>query len=180
MYLPEEERWYNFYDYSEIKQKGLIKSYTISNNKIGLFIKGGGIIPIKKRLRRSSKLLRFEPITIMIALNNENTAQGLVYFDDEESNDYDESNKIYMKKVHFQKDELFLAYIHDDFKISNKIERIIIMGIKRKINKIIFTIISDINKEENIEFNQEEDTTYLNRLRISLDYLWKIKFFYEE
>jgi len=85
-----------------------------------------------------------------------------------------------MKKVHFQKDELFLAYIHDDFKISNKIERIIIMGIKRKINKIIFTIISDINKEENIEFNQEEDTTYLNRLRISLDYLWKIKFFYEE
>jgi len=55
VYLPEEERWYNFYDYSEIKQKGLIKSYTISNNKIGLFIKGGGIIPIKKRLRRSSK-----------------------------------------------------------------------------------------------------------------------------
>ncbi len=156
-----------------------MKEYRIDSEKIGLFIKGGGIIPIKLRLRRSSKLLRFEPITLLVALNNEDSAQGLVYFDDEESNDYEESNKIYMKKIHFQKTDLFIAHIHDDFKISNKIERIIILGVKKKINKVIYSTFSE-TKEDIIEFKQEGETTYLNRVDISLDYLWKVKLFYED
>lgn len=130
-------------------------------------------------MRRSSKLLRFEPITLLVALNNEDCAQGLVYFDDEESNDYEESNKIYMKKIHFQKTELFLAHIHDDFKISNKIERIVILGIKRRIHKILYSTFSE-NKEDEIEFKPEGETIFLNRIQISMDYLWKIKLVYED
>lgn len=156
-----------------------MKEYEVNLDKIGLFIKGGGIIPIKQRLRRSSKLLRFEPITLLVALNNENSAQGLVYFDDEESNDYVDSNKIYMKKIHFQKTEMFIAHINDDFKISNKIERIIILGLKKKINKVLYSTFSE-SKEDEIEFMQEGETTYLNRVQISMDYLWKIKLVYED
>lgn len=176
--MPEEERWFSFYDYKEIKEKGLIKEYKVKDDTIGIFIKGGGIIPVKQRLRRSSKLLRFDPISLLVALNNEDCAQGLVYFDDEESNDYEESNKIYMKKIHFQKNELFIAHIHDNFKISNKIEKITIMGITKKIKKVVFTTFLD-PKEEIIEFLQEDGITNLNRLHISLDYLWKIIFTYE-
>lgn len=156
-----------------------MKEYEIDSKKIGLFIKGGGIIPIKQRLRRSSKLLRFEPITLLVALNSEDSAQGLIYFDDEESNDYEDSNKIYMKKIHFQKSEMFIAHINDDFKISNKIERIIILGIKKKINKVLYSTFSD-TKEDDIEFKQDGESTYLNRIQISLDYLWKIKLVYED
>jgi len=122
--------------------------------------------------------LRFEPITLLVALNNDDSAQGLIYFDDEESNDYEDSNKIYIKKIHFQKNELFIAHIQDNFKISNKIERIIILGLNKKINGVIFRAFSD-TKEEIIEFSQEGEVTYLNRIQISLDYLWKINFVYE-
>lgn len=159
--------------------KGLIPDFTIDANRIGIFIKGGGIIPIKNRLRRSSKLLRFEPITLLVALNNEESALGIVYFDDEESNDYEESNKIYLKKLHFQKNELFIAHIHDNFKISNKIERVIIMGLNKKILKAIYTNFSD-TKEFLLEFKQEGEITYLNRVQISFDLIWKIKFIYED
>lgn len=122
--------------------------------------------------------MRFEPITLLVALNNDDSAQGLIYFDDEESNDYEDSNKIYIKKIHFQKNELFIAHIQDNFKISNKIERIIILGLNKKINGVIFRAFSD-TKEEIIEFSQEGEVTYLNRIQISLDYLWKINFVYE-
>jgi len=40
---------------------------------------------MKMRLRRSSVLMKKEPITLIIALNNDNAADGIIYFDDEES-----------------------------------------------------------------------------------------------
>lgn len=88
VFLGEDQRWYNFYDYSEITEKGKI-DYSIKDGQIGAFIKGGSIIPLKMRFRRSSKLMRKEPITLIVALNNENSANGIIYMDDEESFDFE-------------------------------------------------------------------------------------------
>lgn len=112
-------------------------------------------------------------------MNSEDTAQGIIYFDDEESNDYEEKNKFFMKKIHFQKNELFIAHITDDFKISNKIEKIIITGLKRKIIDLKFMNFAEAH-EEDLEFVQNGDITCIKRANISMENLWKIKFNYLE
>jgi hypothetical protein len=85
-----------------------------------------------------------------------------------------------MKKIHFQKNELFIAHISDDFKIQNKIEKIIITGLKRKIIDIKFTNFSGASNQEEMEFVQDGNITCIKRANIKMDYLWKIKFNYQE
>lgn len=174
-YLPEDERWYSFYDYKEVQDKGEI-NYKITPDRIGAFIKGGSIIPMKFRVRRSSKLMRFEPITLIVALNKEDSASGIVYFDDEESLDYEETNKYYLRKLMFQKNELFIANLHNEFKIANKLERVIITGLKYKVKSVYYENFYD-KSQTNLEFVElDGGVIELVRLKISFDNLWKIKF----
>lgn len=133
---------------------------------------------MKWRIRRSSKLMRYEPITLIVALNNEDTASGMVYFDDEESFDYEETNKFYLKKLLFQKDEMFIASIHDEFIISNKIERIVILGLNKQIKTIFYENFYD-GVQHVLEYDEfENNILVLKKLGISFDNLWKIKFEY--
>ena len=55
--MPENYRWYDFYDLNEIEKNKINKKteYNINNDKIGAFIKGGEIICKKMRIRRSIK-----------------------------------------------------------------------------------------------------------------------------
>jgi len=177
-YLPEDDRWFSLYNYSEYKEKGEV-SVKINNEGIAAFIKGGTIIPMKWRIRRSSKLMRYEPITLIVALNNEDTATGMVYFDDEESFDYDESNKFYIKKIMFQKNELFIANLHEEFKISNKIERILILGLNKKVSNVYYENFLD-KKQNNLDYVGSTEILEIRRLQISFDNLWKIKLIYED
>ena len=50
--------------------------------KIPVFIRPGSIIPRKFRLRRSSKLMHYDPFTLVIA-PLQGSAQGTLYLDDE-------------------------------------------------------------------------------------------------
>jgi len=122
--------------------------------------------------------MKFEPITLIVALNNDESASGMVNFDDEESLDYDEENKYYLKKLMFQKNELFIANLHDDFKIANKIERIIILGIKRDITNIYYQNFYDEHIKNLIYEVKDNNIVYINKLNISFDDLWKIRLDY--
>jgi hypothetical protein len=51
-----------------------------------VFIRGGSILAKKMRLRRSSKLMHFDPFTLTIAPDHKNAAHGTVYLDDEHTN----------------------------------------------------------------------------------------------
>jgi alpha 1,3-glucosidase len=132
------------------------------------------------RIRRSSKLMRFEPITLVVALNNEDSASGIVYFDDEESYDYEESEKFYLKKLMFQKNELFIASLHEGFKISNKIERIIISGLDKKVKNIYYENFYGGEKSKSkLEYVVKDNNIIeIKRLQISFDNIWKVKLEY--
>ena len=53
-----------------------------------MFIRGGSIIPLKERVRRASSLMEKDPITLVIALDEQGYAEGELYIDDGHSNDY--------------------------------------------------------------------------------------------
>ena len=58
-------------------------------DKIPVFLRGGKIVPRKLRLRRSSKLMYYDPYTLIIAYDSDLNAEGMLYLDDEYSTEYE-------------------------------------------------------------------------------------------
>jgi alpha 1,3-glucosidase len=152
LYLPEDERWYNFYNNEELLSKGEI-DYLISKDTIGAFIKGGSVIPKKMRLRRSTLLMKNDPLTLIITLDNNNFAEGIIYFDDENNFDYEKG--IYsVLKINYKDNVISNKWEKNGYKVLNKIEKIIISGNNNNISSIEL-IKNDIKK--NVEFIQFEN-----------------------
>lgn len=91
VFFPDNKRenehgWYNFYDLSRVQvgQGGGVVRVQAPLEIIPVFIKGGSIVPRKMRLRRSSKLMTFDPYTLVVTPEaSTGSAHGQLYLDDE-------------------------------------------------------------------------------------------------
>ena len=170
IFLPENERWYDFYDLNEIDsdKKNKKIDYNISNEKIGAFIKGGEIITKKMRLRRSVQKMKNDPLTIIIALDLENKSSGIIYFDDEESLDY-QKEEYSLLKIKYEKYQIDFEWIKYNYHVINKIEKIIILGENEQLiysKEIKPELISIKNNKYNLEITTdfENKKIVINRL----------------
>ncbi|MCJ1394130.1 hypothetical protein MMC18_007008 [Xylographa bjoerkii] len=96
-YIPDEENYYDYFDFTIVHGKGKKHKLRAPLDKIPLLMQGGHIIPRKDRARRSSGLMRFDPFTLVVVLDNEGKAEGTVYVDDGESFDYQEGAYIHRR-----------------------------------------------------------------------------------
>ena len=170
IFLPENERWYDFYDLNEIDsdKKNKKIDYNISNEKIGAFIKGGEIITKKMRLRRSVQKMKNDPLTIIIALDLENKSSGIIYFDDEESLDY-QKEEYSLLKIKYEKYQIDFEWIKYNYHVINKIEKIIILGDNEQLiysKEIKPELINIKNNKYNLEITTdfENKKIVINRL----------------
>jgi len=85
VYLGEKQVYYDYF--SRKVWQGAKKYITVQAylNQIPLFIRGGSIIPTRERSRRSSTLMKQDPFTLKVALDNDGNARGELYLDDGES-----------------------------------------------------------------------------------------------
>jgi alpha 1,3-glucosidase len=83
VYLPggPVARWYDTEDHTEYAG-GKTHSVAAPIDKIPVYQRGGSIVPKQIRVRRSSKLMRYDPYTLVIALDSSGAAQGDLYLDD--------------------------------------------------------------------------------------------------
>ena len=174
IFLPENERWYDFYDLNEIDsdKKNKKIDYNISNEKIGAFIKGGEIITKKMRLRRSVQKMKNDPLTIIIALDLENKSSGIIYFDDEESLDY-QREEYSLLKIKYEKYQIDFEWIKYNYHVINKIEKIIILG---ENEQLIYSkeIKPELINMKNNKYNLEITTDFENK-KIVINRLNKYK-----
>jgi len=74
--------------------------------KIPVFLRPGSIVPRKMRLRRSSKLMFYDPITLVVApssqAHGEQTATGLLYLDDEYSLAHELVDQYALRSFHYR------------------------------------------------------------------------------
>ncbi|MCJ1385410.1 hypothetical protein MMC17_008533 [Xylographa soralifera] len=94
-YIPDEEKYYDYFDYTVIHGKGKTHKFHAPLDKIPLLMQGGHIIPRKDRPRRSSGLMRFDPFTLVVVPGNNGKAEGTIYVDDGESFDYQDGAYIH-------------------------------------------------------------------------------------
>jgi alpha 1,3-glucosidase len=88
IYIPDNEPYYDYFDYTIFRGPGY-KIIPAPLDKIPILIQGGHIIPRRDRPRRSSDLMRWDPFTLVVALDSHGNAEGSLYLDDGESFDYE-------------------------------------------------------------------------------------------
>lgn len=90
VFFPGKHGWYDFHslapvDLSAVPTSGLLTVPALLDT-IPVFLRGGSIVPKKMRLRRSSKLMFFDPYTLVVSPDRSSPTQssrGTLYLDDE-------------------------------------------------------------------------------------------------
>ena len=84
-----DEVYYDYTDFTIHNAKGY-KTVDVPLSKTPIYMRGGHIIPRRDRPRRSSDLMRYDPLTLVVALGRDGNAEGSLYLDDGDSFDYEQ------------------------------------------------------------------------------------------
>lgn len=145
VYIPDTEVYYGYMN-GEISEpvKLLKPGYHDQNVGLGdipMFLKGGSIISRKDRYRRSSRLMKNDPYTLVVAFDKNGVAHGSLYIDDGESFGY-ESGKFVTVDFEAKDGKMIQgkAHIHDKEYAQTLsqlvIEKITIVGNRNAIEKV--------------------------------------------
>ena len=127
-YLPPA-RWFDLHTYVEVINTGRTDVET-QKNYVPAFIKGGNIIPLQERQRRSSSLMKNDPFTLVVALGRDLAATGKLFVDDGNSFNYKQGE--YLEAImEFKEDTLRFSVGHN-WGSDNSIEKIVILGLKKE------------------------------------------------
>ena len=96
VYFPGNTVWYDYWNHEKMEVFG-VRTIPAPYEKVPVFIRGGRIIPIRERIRRSSALMHEDPITLIVAPDKEGKASGTLYLDDGKSFEYQSGAKLYMQ-----------------------------------------------------------------------------------
>ncbi|XP_050523206.1 neutral alpha-glucosidase C [Daktulosphaira vitifoliae] len=135
IYFPgKDEVWYDKDNFQPIKINGFVK-IPVPINKIPVYQRGGTIIPIKQRVRRSSSLMKDDPYTLMVGIDLKGTAKGSLYIDDEDSFEYRDGKFIHLE-YEFINNQLISKCIHCITLTTNSwLEKVMIIGIPSVFSK---------------------------------------------
>ncbi|KAF2069359.1 hypothetical protein CYY_009321 [Polysphondylium violaceum] len=142
--------------------------------KIPVYQRGGSVIPKKERIRRSSSQMKHDPYTIQIALSTDQSAYGELFVDDEHSFAYQKGDFIY-KSFTFKDNVLTYKDVNksSSFKSNNKIEKIVIYGLK-SVPKTIVAASGDRKLE--FEYDKEHSRLIIRKPELSIDNNWTLSF----
>ena len=139
--LPSADVWFHFPS-MEAVAKGTDKLVLpVTMDSMPAFLRGGRVLPVRERLRRSSTATVADPITLYVAADEAGNAVGELYLDDTHSFDFQKGgyalqtvtlsgNTLSMKRVSAVS---FDAPTAAAFSSAVVIERIVIVG--RKVSK---------------------------------------------
>jgi len=133
VYFPGQgERWFE-YEGFESFNGGSSATRTVNLNEIAVFQRGGSIIPKKERSRRASFMMAEDPLTLMVALDANNKAQGELYVDDSISFAYKRGAYL-LKAFTFENNRLRATNVHSspDFSTTSVVEKVVIKGFTSK------------------------------------------------
>ena len=98
VYLADDEPYYDYFDYTVHRGPGS-KTLAAPLDKTPVLMQGGHVIPRRDRFRRSSGLMRWDPFTLVVALDKQGHAEGTLYVDDGDSFEYEEGAYIHRRFV---------------------------------------------------------------------------------
>ena len=128
VYFPRA-RWYDLHTYTEMMETGRVNVKT-QENYVPAFIKGGNIITLQERQRRSSEMMKQDPFTLVVALGKELEATGKIFVDDGRSFGYKDGE--YLEGIIEFKDGRLRYSVAHQGRFDNIIWKIVIVGLKKE------------------------------------------------
>ena len=113
--------------------------------------------------------MKNDPLTVIIALDLENKSSGVIYFDDEESLDY-QKGKYSLLKINYENHTINFEWVEYKYQVINTIEKIVILGENvEKINetRIKPKLISVKNNKYNLEIISDIENNKIEILRLN-------------
>jgi alpha 1,3-glucosidase len=99
VYLADDEVYYDYFDFTEYNGKGY-KKVLAPLEKVPLLMRGGHIFPRRDRVRRSSALMKMDPVTLVVVLPKDGGhASGEIYLDDGDTFEYEQGAYIHRQFV---------------------------------------------------------------------------------
>ena len=179
VWLPMQ-RWYDFRTLKEKTNKETVETFETPLSVTPVLIRGGSILAVKTWMRRTSFLMMNDPFTIIVALDENETAKGELYLDDG------------MTYQSFNGDLIHRRFTYGDGVLSNrniettkgkgeffdkykaKIERIKVVGLDRKP-----TTVRD-QKENEFETEYIYHVLIVHRVDLPIKEDWSITFDFAE
>lgn len=189
--FPTKYTWYDVDTMAKVPlaassetKNDAVETITVESDidKIPVYQRGGSIIARKLRLRRSSEMMKKDPYTLYIALDNEGTsASGRLYMDDEISFDNErkghfcEANlSINMNKSSIENNVITgnKDWVIEELSKSHVVERIIIMGLDSSPKAIMLT--SGSGEELTFQYDEKSNVLVLKKPNVSAAENWEI------
>ena len=196
IYISDAEKYYDYFNYKIYSGAGKAHKVHAPLDKIPLLMQGGHIIPRRDRPRRSSALMKWDPFTLVVVLNNGQKAEGELYLDDGETFNY-ESGAFIHRKFSFSSGSVATTLISENIgkegkstaeylkTVKNvKVEKIIIVGAPKSWDSVkeVLVIEDGIKEARNagLVYHAAKDGkaawAVVRKPGVGIGVGWKIKF----
>ncbi|KPA78437.1 putative alpha glucosidase II subunit [Leptomonas pyrrhocoris] len=179
--LPAGTLWYNYFT-GEMATGG---TYTmpVDLNTIPMFLRGGHVVPMKLRLRRSTYAARLDPFTLFVALNAQGNSYGDLYCDDGTTFEYAKGSFVH-RTFSFSESTLTSSSFTTDtpasngvFAVANAVERVVVYGYSGKVSKVVLTTAHNaIDMATELDFEQVGATVIVRQPKVLVAADWFIAF----
>eukprot|EP00931_Biecheleriopsis_adriatica_P116841 TRINITY_DN92428_c0_g1_i1.p1 TRINITY_DN92428_c0_g1~~TRINITY_DN92428_c0_g1_i1.p1 ORF type:complete len:1051 (-),score=245.11 TRINITY_DN92428_c0_g1_i1:44-2815(-) len=139
VYLPKAAGWYSLHDGKFFAPGAYVHKLDLET--IPAYYKGGVVVPLKSRMRRSSSCMSMDPFTLNVYLEPETgRAKGRVYIDDYKTRSHEDGDFVDID-LEFQDGILRVSEVRGKLSeaaeqsISTEIERVEIFGLKAPLTR---------------------------------------------
>ncbi|KAF8608373.1 glycoside hydrolase family 31 protein [Ceratobasidium sp. AG-I] len=176
VYIPEAQPYYDYatYDLYRGSEPGRNVTVPAPLEKIPILVRGGSVVATRERPRRSSTLMKYDPFTLLVTLDNSGSAGGELYLDDGDSYAHEQGQFVW-RQFYAELAQEGLVLASDDLAEDNldravdqaalqrydqenafakdlakvRVERIVVLGLNKTPKRVL-------NEGVNVEFSWEE------------------------
>ncbi|KAJ1911391.1 glucosidase II [Mycoemilia scoparia] len=186
--FPKNAVWYDFFTHKAHKG-GETLTRNVELSQIPAYVRGGSIVPTRERQRRSSELMRNDPYTLHIYVDEDGSAKGDLYIDDGETFDFEKGGYIH-SSFEFSENKLVSSQNQDpkdvsiDAEVRNKyresvehirIERIIVVGYQKVAAKAFISDSQGADREVDVEEDPITGSLVVRNPSVSVAHDWTIE-----
>jgi alpha 1,3-glucosidase len=164
IYLPEG-KWYDYHTFTDVGSGEM--HYEVAENWVPSFIKGGNIVPRQDRVRSSTVTKYGDPYTFIVALDENEEAEGSLYIDDAKTHNYQQGEFL---NAEIKLKEQKLQYtVTNSLQVDNTVERIVFVGIKKSPDHVL---IENRNGVSSADFIVEDNVLVVKLAEVQVNEDW--------